>query len=80
MCAEDHSEAIALITADILAWECQFNLFELLRAERNDADPGEWTKNFETLCGTDDSRWFHVHLNEKDMAIRGIVNAFHGMA
>jgi hypothetical protein len=77
---KDCSETVALIAADILAWECQLNFSELLLAERKGTDAGQWTANFKTLRGTDDSRWFHVHLNEKDMAIRGIVNAFHGMA
>lgn len=71
-----HSEASALMCADLLAWEWQQNLGVAARAEREGSDPGQWSDNLKTICG---DVGYLRHMSVESMHIRAMANAFHGI-
>src|ERR1700733_5351180 len=75
-CDDDYS--IPLIAADILAWECRSDFSEILKAERNGTDAGNWTPNFLLMRG-DDETYFEQHLGQGGLEARALINAVHGL-
>jgi hypothetical protein len=71
------SDTIAMVAADVLAWECKQNFVELLRAAKDDEyhSDDRLTENFKVLRGDDPSRWFEVHTVGAGLDVRALTNA-----
>ena len=78
---KNHSEAVALVAADQLAWECKRNFKVLYNLASNDKhhDDEQLSECFKLLRGDEPDRWFETHLSEGALSVQLIIKMFYGL-